>query len=345
MDWINKTHVGDCRQLLKQLADQKASVQMCVTSPPYWNLRDYGVEGQLGLEPTLQEWIDNLVDVFECVRNVLADDGTLWVNLGDSYSHSGSGTRDPEKWPKQSSNDHVPPSKPQAFKLKDLIGQPWRLAFALQDTGWYLRSDIIWSKPNPMPESVKDRPTKSHEYVFLFSKSPNYYYNADAIKERVTGNAHARGDGINKKIAGWKYGEGSHSTIEHAKSSKDTGRAEQGLRDSTKFGRGKGWRTKQNASFSAAVNELIDVRNARSVWTIPTEQFPAGHFATFPQALVERCILAGSRAGDIVLDPFMGSGTMAQVATNLGRKFIGIELNPAYVEMHSLRTTTTGMEF
>lgn len=218
---------------------------------------------------------------------------------------------------------------------------PWRVAFALQADGWWLRSDIIWSKPNPMPESITDRPTKAHEYLFLLARSHKYYYNAEAAREPATGGAHPRGTGVNPKAvgpapAGWASGPGSHTAKDHARKNK-------GRKDSTKFGRGAGWRNKQNASFSSAITEVVSDRNLRTVWAIPTQPFPGAHFATFPEEMVARCILAGTRPGDVVLDPFMGSGTVAKVATDLGRQFIGCELNPEYVDLHDLRRTTVGM--
>ena len=284
-EWLNRTHVGDCRELLKQMAADGVRVQTCVTSPPYFGLRDYGVEGQIGLEPTPAEYVERMVDVFRAVRDVLTDDGTLWLNLGDSYSSGG---------------------RKDGAKPKDLLGIPWRVALALQADGWYLRSDIIWHKPNPLPESVTDRPTKAHEYVFLLSKSERYYYDANSIKERAT----------------------------------DTGRLS-GIdgRDERAEARPPG----SSARTFARIDYSSRGRNKRAVWTIPTAPFSGAHFATFPRALVEPCILAGSRAGDIVLDPFMGSGTTAEVATRFGREFLGCELNPKYVELHEMRRTTVGM--
>jgi DNA modification methylase len=355
--WVNKTHVGDCRALMLQMIAAGVRVQCIVTSPPYWGLRDYGVPGQFGLERTWVRHVARMRRVFRLARQLLADDGVLWMNYGDSYcsprANGGignnstiNGKQSQEEFRKAS---HLRHHEFAGLKPKDLIGMPWRVAFALQADGWYLRSDIIWHKPNPMPESVNDRPTKSHEYIFLFSKSERYYYDQKAIRERVTGNAHARGDGLNPKarhaVAGWAQGPGvSHDTLKHATDS-DSARKFGG----TGVGFGHGYdkipkpRAKQNASFSGAVNKLVEDRNARSVWTIPTEAFSAAHFATFPRSLVRRCVLAGSRGGDIVFDPFMGSGTVAQVATDLGRQFIGCELNPKYVELHELRRTTMGM--
>ncbi len=294
---------------LSQLEDE--SVQCVVTSPPYWSLRDYGIEGQIGLERTPDEYVEKMTRVFREVRRVLRDDAVLWLNMGDSYA---AGTNDYNSFRRDRGHVHVPRNAvPQGLKPKDLCGMPWRVAFALQTDGWYLRSDIIWHKPNPMPESVIDRPTKAHEYVFLMTKNARYFYDADAIKEPVTGNAHVRGDGVNPKAkvpAGWDTGPGSHR--------KKAGRYP---------------RSKQNESFSGAVNELVNTCNARTVWTIPTQAYPECHFATFPTALPERCIKAGSRRGDTVLDPFGGSGTTAVVARGLGRDAIIIEINPEYVRL------------
>lgn len=334
--WINKTHVGDCRALLKRMANDGVKVQTCVTSPPYWNLRDYQVDGQIGLENSFEEWLAVMVECFRAVREVLADDGTLWVNCGDTYSSGGrtnysSGSTNNKGHGVQ--DGQARPDTPAGLKAKDLLGMPWELAFALRRDGWYLRCDIIWHKPNPMPESCNDRPTKSHEYIFLLSKSERCFYDAEAIKEPVTGNAHARGDGVNPKAAkfpaGWQSGPGSHSSLEHAQSS-------DGERE---------YRPRQNASFSAAVNGLVDDRNKRSAWTVPTQPFSGAHFATFPQKLIEPCILAGAAVGQTVLDPFMGAGTTALVATHLGRQFIGCELNQRYVDLHDQRQTTMGLAF
>jgi len=233
--------------------------QACMTSPPYWSLRDYGIEGQIGLESSVEEYLDNLVTVFEQVRRVLRQDGTLWLNIGDSYTSGGRTWRAPDKKNPIRAMDVRPPT-PKGLKPKDLIGVPWRIAFALQKAGWYLRSDTIWYKPNCQPESVKDRPTRSHEYVFMLTKSQRYRYNSDA----------ARGP---------------------------------------------------------------NGRNLRTVWRIHTEGFSGAHFATFPLALVERCVSLSTRTGDMVLDPFVGSGTTAEVALRMGRRFVGIELNPAYVDL------------
>lgn len=327
---LNQCHIGDCRELLRDMAAAGVRAQMCVTSPPYWGLRDYGAEGQIGLEPTLAEWIGTMVEVFRAVRDVLADDGTLWLNLGDAYASAGgagwqgkNGQRADRRFTATRNSvalREIGRRPPPGLKPKDLMGQPWRVAFALQDDGWYLRRDIIWHKLNPMPESVRDRPTTSHEYLFLFAKSESYYYDADAIKEPASTNTHAR-------IAGWATGPGAHSTLDHT-------RAPKGGRKLADVGSG----TKQNGSFDDAMRKMPEARNKRSVWSIASEPYSEAHFATFPRKLIEPCILAGSRPGDIVLDPFMGSGTTAQVAEALGRQWIGCEINPEYVPLQQRRT-------
>lgn len=307
--WLNKTHIGCCLELLPRMVADGVRVQTCVTSPPYFGLRDYGQEDQIGLEETPAEYIDELVCVFREVRELLAEDGTLWLNLGDSYAND-------SKWGGQTSGKHARSLHGDSgigrrktntgLKSKDLMGIPWRVALALQADGWYLRSDIIWHKPNPMPESVTDRPTKSHEYLFLLAKSDRYYYDADAIKEPAS----------------------------------DTGRVNgREGRDELEAARppGSAPRTLARIDYSNRG------RNKRSVWTVPTQPFAGAHFACFPPALIRPCILAGAPAGGVVLDPFMGSGTTGQVATDLGRHFIGCELNPEYVALHSMRTTTVGM--
>jgi DNA modification methylase len=360
---LNRTHLGDCRELMQSFAGDGLKVQCIVTSPPYWGLRDYDVRGQIGLERTWQRHVAVMRGVFRLAREILADDGVLWLNYGDSY-HSprtggsvganstinGQRTLQEFRRASRAMKSRIRPPdvdgpnrrRQQAIKAKDLRGMPWRVAFALQADGWYLRSDVVWHKTNPMPESVYDRPTKCHEYVFLLSKSEHYHYDASAIAEPRTGNAHGRGDGVNPKarrnprVAGWADGAGSHSPKDHA-------RTQQDIRSGTKFGREAGWRTKQNESFSGAVNELVETRNIRSVWTFPTQPFEGAHFATFPEELVKRCILAGSRPGDVVFDPFHGSGTVGAVARSLGRQFIGIELNPSYIELEHLRGSQLGM--
>jgi len=298
-------------------------VQTVVTSPPYWGLRDYGVSGQIGLEPTPDEYVATMVGVFREVRRVLRDDGTVWLNLGDSYSHSGCGARDSERWPKQSRNDHQAAVhlKDNAMKPKDLLGIPWRVAFALQADGWYLRSDIVWAKPNPMPESATDRPTRSHEYIFLLTKRERYFYDADAIREPVSGTANGRGAGVNPKAFG------ANSRVMQDRDPNPSSAR----------------KIKQNASFSAACRGLVDERNKRSVWIVGAEPTPEAHFATFPQKLIEPCILAGARAGDLVLDPFLGSGTVGRVCERLGRRWVGLELSDAYIGIAKNRTAQRGL--
>jgi DNA modification methylase len=307
---------GDCLDVLPTLPAE--SIHCVVTSPPYWGLRDYDVDEQLGLESTPEEYVAKLVGVFSEVRRVLRPDGTLWLNLGDSYAAGGRGgggsymaERKDGSWQRQAiANGYR--SAPPGLKPKDLVGIPWRVAFALQADGWYLRSDIIWSKPNPMPESVRDRPTKAHEYVFLMAKSGKYHYDADAIKESVTGNAHHRGSGVNPKATPGKNEQSG---------------------DRRRSGFNKRWKVKQNASFSASVTGVVERRNRRTVWTIPTKPFPDAHFATFPPALVIPCIDAGCPEGGVVLDPFAGAGTTGVVAADRGCRFIGIDINPEYCEM------------
>lgn len=275
-------------------------VQACVTSPPYFGLRDYGHSGQLGLEKTPDEYVASMVEVFRCVRDLLADDGTLWLNLGDSYNaHPGQRKTTDKAGPKQETvrgSQAAPSRHVEGLKPKDLIGIPWRVAFALQADGWYLRQDIIWSKPNPMPESVTDRCTKAHEYIFMLSKSARYYYDSEAVKEPAVGGT-SRGNG--QRLA------------------------EQAI--SRTGGIISGGTAKSTLGTSAD-----ETRNRRSVWNVATRPYKGAHFATYPPALIEPCILATSRPGDIVLDPFMGSGTTAQVALQHGRQYMGCELNPEY---------------
>jgi site-specific DNA-methyltransferase (cytosine-N4-specific) len=336
---------------MRQMIAEGVRAQCVVTSPPYWGLRDYGVAGQFGLERTWVRHVARMRYVLRLVRELLTDDGVLWLNYGDSYhsprapgevgGHSTiNGQRTQEEFRRASralKSRIRPPDvdgpnrrRQGMLKAKDLVGMPWRVALALQADGWWLRSEVIWHKPNPMPESVSDRPTKAHEHLFLLSRSEVYRYDAAAISEPTTGGAHPR----QKPVSGHVHGPGSHGAKDHA-------RSKAGLRDSTKFGRGAGWRVP--GSFGSVVTETQDSRNARTVWTIPTQAYSGAHFATFPEELVARCVLAGSRPGDTILDPFMGSGTVGQVATDLGRNFIGCELNPEYVALHDSRRTTTGM--
>lgn len=349
--WLDRCHFGDCRDLMRAMIADGVKVQTIVTSPPYWGLRDYGVNGQIGMEQTLREFVDTLVDVFELCRALLADDGTAWVNMGDAYVGSRGAPWGPSEASKTARSmtqsrrrDDAPIPRSdvrvEGLKPKDLMGQPWRLAFALQDAGWYLRQDIVWHKPNPMPESVRDRCTKAHEYLFLLSKSEKYYYDFDAMQEPVTGNAHARGAGVNPKAknpSGWDMGAGGH-------------REQLGRYSGSGVGFGRGYdkvakpRVKQNASFSAAVSGLVTTRNRRSVWTVPTQPFDGAHFATFPEALVEPCVLAGCPGGGIVFDPFFGSGTTGQVARRFGRHFVGCELNRDYEPLQRDRLRQPGLQ-
>lgn len=339
--------LGDWIEQLRTLPDQ--SVHTCVTSPPYWGLRDYGTPGQLGLEQTIEEYLDKMVAGFAEVRRVLRDDGTAWVNLGDSYASNGGshdtscGTRI-ARYQSPLRNHGVRIRKQGAIKRKDLCGIPWRVAFALQADGWYLRQDIIWHKPNPMPESVRDRCTKAHEYVFLLSKRPRYYFDAEAIKEPASPDSHARyarGRSDNHK---WADGGPGKQTIATNKPGSRFYR-ERAVGVGPKARPSKGVpnmpRVKYNDSFSAAIVDLVEKRNKRSVWTVPTFPYSEAHFATFPPNLVKPCILAGSPIGGVVLDPFGGSGTVGQVALELGRSAVLIELNPEYKRMMEERTAIT----
>lgn len=362
---MSKIITGDVRDVLPTLESE--SVQMCVTSPPYWGLRDYGtatweggdadcmhripatgstqnkgnngkigspfigdcgicgarrIDAQLGLEPTPDEYVANMVAVFRDVRRVLRDDGTCWVNMGDSYACAGlggpqrdcsggfsgkdQGTRGRQGY-SAASGANINKRVPNNIKPKDLVGMPWRLAFALQADGWYLRQDIIWHKPNPMPESVTDRCTKAHEYIFLLSKSARYYFDADAIKE----------DGSGKRSGNTKHKYVGVDDPVH--------RTKQGLL-------AEHW----------IIREKV---NKRSVWTVQSQPYADAHFATFPEKLIEPCILAGSRPGDVVLDPFFGSGTTGQVCERLGREWLGVELNQEYAGMARRRTSQRGLVF
>lgn len=372
---------------MRQMAKEGIQVQTCITSPPYYGLRDYGTgnwvggdpscshkrdskfsektitghvnlkgavgdgiykttckrcgavreDMQLGLEETPQEYIDNLVEVFACVWDVLADDGTLWVNLGDSYYNYRPGKG--QSLGKQTVSNTLQDlpqecarrgNKLQGFKEKDLMGIPWRVAFALQESGWYLRQDIIWHKPNPMPESVKDRCTKAHEYIFLLSKKPKYYFDYRAIQEqaiyagddRSARNDSRRGTGMNQ-IAPKKDKRSGEGRIAY-----------------------EGKRTHENQSGGQqSFVQINDMKNKRSVWTITTKPYAGAHFAVYPSDLIEPCVLASTRSGDIVLDPFFGSGTTGQVAQNLGRKWIGCELNKDYESLQNERLSQQGIEF
>ena len=285
---------GDCRKTLPAFIDE---ARMCVTSPPYYGLRDYGGEdSQIGMEQTPEEYIQQLVEVFRLVRDNLTDDGTLWVNIGDSYYNYRSDGNYPKQTVSKTRQDlptktPVRGNKLEGLKSKDLIGIPWMLAFALRADGWYLRQDIIWHKPNPMPESVKDRCTKAHEYIFLLSKNKNYYYNNEAIKEP------AKDWGTRDRSNG-KYHNPGSGLVPHS-----------------------------------GLTKSYERKNKRSVWSVTKKPYKGAHFATFPPDLIEPCILAGSEPGDIILDPFMGSGTTAMVAKQHGRYYMGCELHEDYGEL------------
>lgn len=311
---------GDCREVLRTLEDE--SVHCVVTSPPYWGLRDYGVAGQLGMEPTYTEHVETMADLFDDVRRVLRKDGTLWLNYGDSYASSVNG-RSAADTKAAGNDDRTFRDKPFStvqgiLKPKDMCGIPWRVAFALQERGWYLRQDIIWAKPNPMPESVADRCTKAHEYVFMLTKSARYHYDADAIAEDAIYSGLA-----NQDASGFKDPRSFN------------GKHKDGYRTSDKQ-RGHG---RRHAGFNDRWDQMEKAeqcsgkRNKRSVWNVATKPFSGAHFATFPPELIEPCILAGCPKGGLVLDPFGGAGTTGMVADRLGRDALLIELNPEYADI------------
>jgi DNA modification methylase len=348
---------GDCLRVLQGMDD--CSVQMCVTSPPYYGLRDYGVEGQIGLESTPEEYVGQLVAVFHEVKRVLKDDGTLWVNIGDSYAthakgSSGYGTSTIAGEGNSNTSRFREGGKQTANKIglkdKDLIGIPWMVAFALRADGWYLRSDIIWAKPNPMPESVKDRPTKSHEYIFLLSKSQHYYYDADAVAEQVTQSSIDR---INQPTLELQIGSArvpgkTNGNMKAVLKQDQTGnRTYTGFNERYRKGlqeHGQSICGKDKNRENGIPDPEYPTRNLRDVWTITTKPYKEAHFATFPPEIPERCIKAGSKPGDTVLDPFNGSGTTGSVATRLGRNYIGIELNPDYIILSEKRLSQTQLE-
>lgn len=354
--------VGDCRETLKDMPD--CSVDCCVTSPPYFGLRDYGNPAQIGMEDTPQGYISQLVLVFREVRRVLKEDGTLWLNIGDSYCNSNGYARASEQFQRKGRNNAPANDRDltslhdSGFKTKDLIGIPWMLAFALREDGWYLRQDIIWQKPNPMPESVKDRCTKSHEYIFLMSKSPKYYFDAEAIAEPVTesttkrlsqnvdaqngsGRVPGKTNGNMKacypKFGGNKYGD---SGDEHLRTYSGNEYRPKNLQydgqspNTMHMRRAEGYEDIQYAK-----------RNKRDVWTVAVQPTKEAHFATYPEKLVRPCILAGCRKGGVVLDPFFGSGTTGRVAIELGRHYIGCELNDEYIKIAERRTDNIQLSF
>ena len=414
---LNECHIGDVRTVLRQMIAAGLKVNCIVTSPPYWGLRSYLPAGhddkglELGSEPTIHEFIRNMVEVFMLAREVLADDGTCWINMGDCYATGagkvntarGGGTQG-ERWAGIRGDDKLPGIGPMTqpnrmpqpgLKPKDLVGQPWRLAFALQDAGWWLRQDIIWHKPNPMPESVRDRCTKAHEYLFLLTKSERYHWDFDAMQEPVNGGAHPRRpsngvgfghgyDPVTKPRQTWKTpdgwdnskGDGGHGSFHKAGREKgqytevgqrvgppgnpapkaklpgnvNPPKGQQAYEDGDEKHRTKGGLlalarklaeagrgVKNNDSMDAALAHMPSTRNRRSVWTVATEPYSGSHFATFPSALIEPCILAGCRPGGIVLDPFMGSGTTAMVAQRLGRQWIGIDIDARNLALQAER--------
>jgi len=307
---MNNIEFGDCRATMRRWKEQGIKAQTCVTSPPYYGLRDYGHDGQIGLEETPEEYIKAMVEVFRCVWDVLEDDGTLWLNIGDSYARQGGRESDqPRHWDgreKTSGSMHsTRMAQDIGLKPKDLIGIPWMMAFALRADGWYLRQDIIWHKPNPMPESVQDRCTKAHEYIFLMSKSQKYYYDTEAIQEQAE-RPEGPGNKTHRHSQEGIYVSGSQKNL---------------------------------AKIGAS-----ETRNKRSVWTVNVKPYSGAHFAVFPSDLIEPCILAGAPVGGIVLDPFMGSGTTAQVAQNLGRQYLGCELNPDYKPLQQKRVAQQSLE-
>lgn len=286
---INNIYIGDCNELLEKFSENNIQVQTCVTSPPYYSLRDYGHEKQLGLESSPEEYVDKIVLVFEKVKKILKDDGTLWLNIGDNYSHKNRGV----------------------YKVKDLYGIPWMVALAMRASGWHLRQDIIWAKKNPMPEPVADRCVKSHEYIFLFSKTSSYYFNGAGIMEdKITDHIERRDD------QNWMSGWNRHRTSSS----------------------GRNLQSSKTPREEIAINHRKKTRN--SVWFLPTQHYSGSHFATFPEKLVELCIIAGSKPQDVVLDPFMGSGTTAAVAKKLNRSYIGCELNEEYFELQQKRISS-----
>ena len=342
-DWLT-IYQGDARAVMAELPAE--SVHCVVTSPPYWGLRDYGtatwdgatrLDSQLGHEPTPEAYVAAMVDVFREVRRVLRDDGTLWLNLGDSYASSGGertyGSSDNGTGRGPGTKRHDVPSS--GLKPKDLVGIPWRVAFALQADGWYLRSDIIWSKPNPMPESVTDRPTKSHEYLFLLAKSARYYFDAEAVRERAES-----GPSDLRKMAEGKDLRASALTnmgLKRSVGGKQLASAEHSAPSTQR--RMGGFNDRWNASEdngSAPVGH-----NIRTVWTIATAPYPGAHFATFPPKLVEPCVKAGCPAGGVVLDPFAGTGTVGMVAQQLSRRAVLIDLNAEYLAQCLARNAQT----
>jgi DNA modification methylase len=331
---LNRIYQGDVLETLRSWPD--GFINTCVTSPPYWGLRDYGVAGQIGLEKTPEEYTAKIVEVFKEVKRILRDDGTLWLNLGDCYNAHGRKSHGTRQGYKQQSNrasvNRADQNRPhdKNLKPKDLAGIPWRVAFALQADGWYLRSDIIWAKPNPMPESVRDRPTRAHEYIFFMAKSKKYYYDSEAIRTPIKESSCARlAQDITSQVGSTRQPGKTNGPIKAV-----------GGRYPSDKQRGHG---RRHAGFNdrwdqaEKKNQQAKGANKRTVWTVAPSGFKEAHFATFPPKLVEPCILAGAQANGIVLDPFMGAGTTALVALKLRRQFLGCELNQKYIEIAEKR--------
>lgn len=334
--------IGDCIDMMRTLPDE--SVHTCITSPPYFGLRDYGVDGQIGLELTPAEFIQRLVEVFREVRRVLRKDGTVWVNMGDSYASKPNGPIGAGGHLAEAPHVAVRTAQarrssriPGGLKHKDMMGIPWRLAFALQDDGWYLRQDIIWYKPNPMPESTRDRCTKAHEYLFLLSKSRSYYYDNEAIKEPAAESSLARwAQDIDQQAGSDRVPgktNGAMKAVGGARAKRDSFKREGSKREQSIPGQNNGTHRpgREESEFD------VMTRNKRSVWTVPTVGFKGAHFATFPPDLIRPCVLAGSPRGGMVLDPFGGAGTTGLVAMQEGRQSILCELNPDYAAMARAR--------
>jgi DNA modification methylase len=338
----NQTLCGDSLDILKTLPS--ASVQCVVTSPPYWGLRDYGFKGQIGLEKTPEEYVQHLVSILHELKRVLRDDGILWLNLGDCYAANGISGLDVQGKTstigKANPRSHQKKIVPKGLKQKDLVGIPWRVAFALQADGWYLRSDIIWAKPNPMPESVTDRPTRSHEYIFLLTKSKKYYYDAETIKEPLAASSVQRlsQPTFDAQTGGEKdYGPTSNRSAR--KTLVNLKKHYCGPNSRANVDRVPSQTLKQDliakGTYVGFNDRYVPVtkRNKRDVWTIAVKPYMGAHFATFPEKLVEPCVLAGSKPGDVVMDPFAGSGTTLAVALRLERHYLGIEGNPKYMKL------------
>ena len=336
---MNLIEFGDCRETMRRWAAEGIKAQTCITSPPYYGLRDYGRDGQIGLEETPQMYVDAMVEVFRCVWDVLEDDGTLWLNIGDTYYNYRGRTDAFCKQTVSKTMQDLPSHSPtrnnklEGLKGKDLIGIPWMLAFALRADGWYLRQDIIWHKPNPMPESVKDRCTKAHEYIFLLSKSDKYHFDSVAIEEPiqdVTALRMLRGVSDTHKNVNGAPGQTKHSMNQPRPNVRKEFDSSMG---------GGGTSFVGHSGYKKADGTLMikPTRNKRSVWTVNTKPFKGAHFAVFPEELIEPCILAGAPSNGIVLDPFMGSGTTAAMALRLGRQYLGCELNEDYKPLQESR--------